>query len=477
MKREKEFVKNSFILSIGTFFPKLASLIILPIITGCLNKADYGTYDLIVILATLFLPVATLQMQAAAFRFLVDVRDDPKQQNVVITNIILFTIPISLVSLIILYFVMGNLSVILRLHILSYYFIDTLLITARQIARGLAKNSVYSISVIISSFFEMSCIVLFLYFWKGSLEDAILAMSLSQIIALIYIIIRIKLYSYIELKTFSFKRIKEMIAYSWAMIPNSLSSWVMNVSDRLILTWFLGIEASATYAVSNKLPNMFNMVQNTFSLAWQENAAVSVKDKDSGKYYGKMFDNVFNIFAGVLGMLIAFTPILYKILIRGDYSDSYVHIPILYIAVLYSAVSAYIGGIYVAHKKSKEIGITTTLAAAANFIINIAFVHFIGIFAASISTLVSFVGLSVYRMIDIQKIQKIKFNYLRIIILTAILCLMAFFCSLRNTGFDIANMIISVAFAAFLNFKVIKWFLGSIKSKFKKNYGDSSDKS
>ena len=68
MSREKEFVKNSAILSIGTIFPKITSIITLPIITGCLTKADYGIYDLITVSVLLVLPVATLQMQAAAFR-------------------------------------------------------------------------------------------------------------------------------------------------------------------------------------------------------------------------------------------------------------------------------------------------------------------------------------------------------------------------------------------------------------------------
>ena len=51
MSREKEFVKNSAILSIGTIFPKITSIITLPVITGCLSKADYGIYDLITVSA------------------------------------------------------------------------------------------------------------------------------------------------------------------------------------------------------------------------------------------------------------------------------------------------------------------------------------------------------------------------------------------------------------------------------------------
>ena len=76
MSREGKLAKNTLILSIGTFLPKLASIITLPVLTGCLTQSEMGTYDVILILESLFLPTATLQIQTAAFRFLIDARDD-----------------------------------------------------------------------------------------------------------------------------------------------------------------------------------------------------------------------------------------------------------------------------------------------------------------------------------------------------------------------------------------------------------------
>ena len=86
MKREQEFVKSSLVLSIGTILPKFASLITLPIVTGYLTKVEYGIYDLITILVSLVLPIATLQMQSAAFRFLIANRNKRVQQKKIITN-------------------------------------------------------------------------------------------------------------------------------------------------------------------------------------------------------------------------------------------------------------------------------------------------------------------------------------------------------------------------------------------------------
>ena len=57
-KRSSELINSSIILSIGTFLPRLASFVILPILTGYLTKEEYGSYDLIVVLASLILPAA-----------------------------------------------------------------------------------------------------------------------------------------------------------------------------------------------------------------------------------------------------------------------------------------------------------------------------------------------------------------------------------------------------------------------------------
>ena len=67
---KSNFYKNTLILSLGTFLPKFAAFITLPILTGQLTKVEYGTYDLVTVMVSLLLPAATLQIQAAAFRLL-----------------------------------------------------------------------------------------------------------------------------------------------------------------------------------------------------------------------------------------------------------------------------------------------------------------------------------------------------------------------------------------------------------------------
>lgn len=468
MDREKALAKNTFIIAIGTFLPKFSSIITLPIITGGLTKAEMGTYDLISTLVSLFLPVATLQIQSAAFRFLIDVRNDKKETNRIVTNIIAFILPTSVIALAILYFCLGNVTTVIRWLICLYFFTDILMLSTQQIVRGLSNNKLYSASSVAISFSNMLLIVLTVLVGKQGLAGVLSSITVATTIGLILLLVRGHILSKIDFSLLSRRTLKEMLSYSWPMIPNSLSNWVLSFSDRAVLTAFMGLEANAIYSVANKIPALFTTVQGTFVFAWQENASLASKDSDADSYYAEMFNSIFGILVGIMALLIAATPILFWLLIRGDYKEAYYQMPILFMGMLFSSMASFIGGIYVAHKKTRSVGITTILAAACNLVIDLVFVHRIGIFAASISTLVSYVFLTVYRMIDVQKFQKVRFNTVRFILLIVLLTLMCVLCWINTLALNVLNVIIGCLIAVIVNRKILKSILLTIQAKMKK---------
>ena len=458
MKREVALVKNTIIIAFGTMLPKVAGLITLPIITGCLTKGEMGTYDLMTTIISLFLPVVTLQIHTAAFRFLLDCeRYDEKKE--IISTMSIFGSCVSIIAVLSLFFVLYRFDFVTRMLICFYFLVDVVLIMVQQIARGLHQNKLYSASAIIVSFFNMLLVLMTVQVIDTGLNGVFFSITLATLLAVIYVSVRLKIHSYIEVRSFSLLKLKEMLSYSWPMIPNSLSNWVMNLSDRLVITGFLGLEANAIYSVANKIPALFTSVQGTFVMAWQENASISAKDDDIAVYYTKMFESVFNILFGIMACLIAISPILFRVLIRGEYNEAYFQMPILYIALLFSAVASFIGGIYVACKQTKSIGITTIVAAIINLNVNIALVQMIGIFAGSISTLVSFIVLALYRMINIRKYVKLDYNLPRIVIMIAILIILSILCYQQETVCDIVCAVFAFSTAVYFNLDIFRFLI------------------
>jgi len=464
VSRGKSLIKNTVILSIGTLLPKFLAVIITPILTSQLSKAEYGRYDLLTTLVILLLPISTMQISSAAFRFLIDKKADLSEIKKIISTILAFVICISIpISIIFIPYVVQELE-INGLAVFLYFMSDILLITAQQIMRGLGKNLLYSVSIIIRSAVDVILVVLFtgvLGNDNRGLTGVVWAMLISLLSASVFLLIKGKILSYLSLKSVNISTLKELLTYSWPMIPNNLSGWVLRMSDRLVITAVLGIEANAVYAVANKMPAIFNSFQNAFALAWQENASVALNDDDKEQYYSKMCDLVYRVLTGVMAGLIMFTPVIWKLLVRGEYDEGYYQVPVLYLGMLFSSMSSTIGAIYIAHKKTRSVGITTMLAALLNFLIDILLVRRIGIWAGSISTMVSFFSLFVYRVADVQKFQKVSFDVKNIVLSIFLLSLMAVFSYQNKRFFDLLNvvlcMIILVVFERDIIIRIIKY--------------------
>ena len=88
--------------------------------------------------------------------------------------------------------------------------------------------------------------------------------------------------------------------------------------------------------------------------------------------------------------------------------------PILFVAVFFGVLASFFGGIYIAFKQSKKLGLSAFFTAVINILINLIFVNTIGLYAASLSTLISYLVILIYRIIDIRKIELIKYNHRKI---------------------------------------------------------------
>lgn len=459
--REKDLAINSVIIGMGMFLPKIAALVTLPIVTGNLSKIEYGYYDLIVVLISLVLPLLTLQIQGAAFRFLVDKRSDNQESSAIVTNILFFVFAISVPVVIAGYFFIHMFPTETRIVICLYFLADIILQNVQSICRGLGNNKVYSISCVLNAFINMALVVLFISVLKFKLDGVLLSLLLANVITTLIVFVWLRLWHLIKISEIRFAVIKEMISYSWPFIPNNLSSWVMTLSDRILLALFLGVEVNAVYAVSKKIPNLLTSVQSTFSLAWLENASLADSDDDKDQYFSKMFDVVFNIVLGACALLIGMSRILFNILIKGDYKDAYYQMPVLFLGMFFMTLSSYLAGIYVADKRTMEIGVTTTIAAIINLVIDLIFIPFIGMWAASISTLISYAFLFIYRIIDLNKYHHISYKKKRLILLIGLIILLCIISELNIFVLDCITTIIGFALCLKLNWTLVKHIIKS----------------
>ena len=456
MSRGKALAKNTGIISLGMFLPRLTGIITLPILTAYLSKAEFGTFDLINTLVLLLLPIATLRIETATFRFLIECRENIEESKRIISTMFLFGITVSVIVLVIFYMIPLELNPVTHLLICAYFLCESMYNLSLQVVRGFSKNVLFSVSAVANSVIKMLLIVVMVSGLNIGLNGALIATILAFSVAILVNFVFGSIYKYFSLYHFSIKKLKSMLMYSWPMVPNSLSFWVMNLSGRVIVTLGLGIEANAVLAVATRIPNLFTSVQGSFVFAWQENASLAVKDKDADDYYSKMFDHIFRILFGLMMLLMAISPLLFTVLVRGDYSAAYYQMPFLFGGMFFSAIASFFGGIYVAHKRTVNVGVTTLIAACISILISASLIMFVGIYAISIATFVSFAFLAIYRMFNVKKIQKIDYDYKMIVLCLGILSFMGAMLYVNTLIAHIVSLFIGTLGAIYFNYELIK---------------------
>ena len=467
MNKNKELVKNTIIIFIGKFCTQFITLLLLPLYTHFLSTEDYGYIDLIQTYLTFFIPLILLKIDAGIFRFLIDARKSEEEKNKIITNGI-FIMFVELIISTILFAVAVKIfsikySILIVMNLISLSVLTFLL----QIVRGIGKNKQYSFSSIIAAIVTIVLNLIFLVGFHKNGKYVLIASLISNIICTIYLLIVNKILKNVKIKYIDKKLIKDLLKYSIPMIPNELSWWIVHVSDRTIISYALGVAANGIYSVSCKFSNILSSIFNIFNLSWQESAALHFNDTDKDEFFSNVINKVFNLFICFCIGILACLPFVFELLIKDSYREAYKYVPILLLANIFSVLIGLIGSIYVAKKMTKEVAKTTMIAAIINLTIDIALIKVIGIYAAAISTLVSYMLLAIYRYIDVQKYVKVKIPIKNIVVNSIIFILVVVLYLYNNIALNVINLLLCILYAIIVNKELLIEFKKVIGKKVK----------
>lgn len=467
MSREGTLIKNTAIITIGKICTQLISFFLLPIYTALLTTAEYGVVDLLNTLVSLLLPVITLQIEQALFRYLIDAREKENDIKIIISTTF-FSLVIQCIIYILLFclvskWINNEYKYFLLTNLIANIFSSIML----QISRGLGDNKNYAIGSFITAIMTIVLNIIFIIIFEFGAYGMLMASLLANIICSIYIFIIKKVYRYISLKQFKKVVLKKLWKYSIPLIPNALSWWVFNSSDRLIVSGVLGLGANGILATAHKFPSVYITIYNIFNMTWTESVSMHIEDKDNSEFISKVINKVIAIFSCLCFGIIAFMPFIFPIMINNTYIEAYNQIPILMIGALLNVVVGMISAIYIAKKKTKEVAKTSIISAIINIIVNLLLIKSVGLYAASISTLVAYMSMLVYRYIDVKKYINLIIDK-KLIFETFIMTLILFIgYYINNFVLNCILLVITIIYSLIINKNNIKFIL-SIFEKIKK---------
>ena len=469
MDRNKKLLKNTIIITISKICTQLITFLLLPFYTGILSTAEYGTIDLLNTIVTLLIPIITFQLEQAAFRELIESRADIEKESTIITTsliIILFQFTLySIIFFIIFPFINNNYKVFLYINIATAIFSSFFL----QIARGLGDNKKYAIGSFISASFTIIFNVFLLAIVKMRVEGMLIANIIGQIANCTFLFFSLHLSKYISYKYIDKKKALSLLKYSIPLVPNQISWWVFNVSDRVIVSCILGVAKNGLLSAASKFSSVYVMVFSIFNMSITETIAVHIKDKDIEDYFNKIFNTITTLFLSICIFAISCMPIVFPLLINSKFAESYGLIPILLISSFFNIIVSLIGIIYIAHKNTKAVANTSIISAIINIISHLLMIKYFGLYAAAISTFLAFFTMTIYRMFDMKKKYfAIKLDKKNIFFSTILLAMVTIIFYINKMFFNIISPILSLIIIFFLNRKIILSLFNIIKNKFNK---------
>ncbi|MBR3661247.1 MAG: oligosaccharide flippase family protein [Bacilli bacterium] len=463
MNQKKELIKNTIIISIGKFSTQLVSFLLLPLYTSMLTTSEYGKYDFLNTISIFLIPCVTLLMEEGMFRFLIDAKTD-KQKGEVFSATFVFSILSFLIWSLLILLVGKTLNYPFTIYLIFYILASILSALAGSTARGLSKFKLYSLFSFLSSLATILLNILFIVGLHMGLPSLFISYIIGNSLVSIWLLLKIKVFKYVKIKNINKKVTMNMIKYSFPLVPNSISWNAIGLTDRLLIVNFLGDAKNGIYSVGLRFPTIINTCYSYFNLSWKESASKMVNNKDKNEFYNSVYVNLNRFLICVSILIIAGLPFIFNILVKNDYREAYLYIPLMILSVYFSNMSNFCSGIFSAYKDTKILAKTTIVATIINFVVGFILIKKIGLYASILATMTAYIVIYFYRNYKLKKYIVLKHdNYL--LYHTIVLIVVSLCYYLKNLSLCIIGLLIALIYSYFVNQELIKPIINKLKRK------------
>lgn len=408
--RVKYLLQNTVIFAFGNIATRLISFFLVPIYTNVLSTIEYGIVDTVFTVCTLLAPTISFNIMEGIMRFALIKNADHNKIMSVGLACFLFAIVAGLLIIPVSSLFPGMAPYAMYIYCYVAFLAGSQIFLAYL--RGKEQLLQYSIGNIINT----ACIAVFNIYYlvvlrqgiAGYLKAYIWASAITMLYAF-YVGNVKEVFHHFHLDR---QIAGKMIRYSAVLIPNSFMWWIMNSSDRLMISAMVGVAANGLYAVSYKLPTLIQVVTNIFNQAWSYSAIHENNSEDRDGYFNQIFNVVFMIATlSAVGLMVIIKPFL-RIYVADVYYDAWKYVPYLAVGFVYLTVATFLGTSYTVNIDSKGYLCSATCGAGVNLILNFLLIPQIGVSGAALATCLSYISVFVYRYVDTKK-------YVRFVVFSA----------------------------------------------------------
>lgn len=466
MDRYRKLGKNIALLTIGNFASKVLSFLLVPLYTAVLSTQEYGTADLVTTSVNLIMPLVTCLIYESTLRFALDKSEDRRQ---------IFSIGFWLTCL-------GSLAIVVLAQFLRlspvfrdyvwlfilYYISLAFFNLVMQYVKGIEEVRVYAVAGVLNTFVYIFTNIVLLLLLHVGVKGYLLAFVMGHTVSALYALWFSRAYrDLVSWRKLRREKVVEMLRYSIPMIPNAVSWWVSNSSDKYILLLFWGTAVNGLYSVAYKIPSILTMLISIFIGAWQISAVDEFGSEASRKFYSDIYRKYEALLFTGGALLILGTKILAFFLFSNDFFQAWMYTPVLILASVFNSMAAFVGSIYTSAKKTSMLFFSTLAAALVNIVLNFLLIPKFSAMGAAVATLISYAIVWLVRVVDSRKIMKLQVNYAVTLAACCVTTAEIVFVCLSDTWLSVPALLCTAAVIGLYSKRLIQ-SLSTVVQKLKK---------
>ena len=268
---------NTLVFALGGLAVKAVSLVLMPLYTTALAAGEYGTAELLNSAIEIVLPLLSLGVVEALYRFSID-DDVPKDELFAGSLVVLGGGALCTGALCALGSALWNME-----HAAAFFalFCSVCLFKATtQLARGLGHVRRFVVYGLINALAMVVSTYLLLVRAHAGIEGYLWSYTIGYLVG--GLVAFLGSAEYRLLVPFRVDRVllRRMLVYSLPLVPNLLSWWLVSVSGRYVVLWGSGVVAAGLFTAASKMPALVNIVASVFQQAWQYSTAREIDSPD-----------------------------------------------------------------------------------------------------------------------------------------------------------------------------------------------------
>ena len=299
----RDLGKQSLIYGLGHMLARLITFLLLPLYTHSFSQEEYGAISLAYAFIGFALIVYRYGMDTALMKFSVQTTGMERTKHITIIIVsqivtgIIFTFCLYIIREHIAYWVLGVYRPDWMVFIVVILFLDSLwnlpLLILRSEEKAIPFIGFSLLNVITTMFLN----ILFVVYWGYGIEGVFIANIIASAIILVVSVPII--INRITLNTFDKIVFVKIFRFAIPFLPAGFFTMVMELSDRYLLEWFLGMADVGLYSAGKKMGMLGLTVVMGFNMGWTPYFLKRGQEEGARIEFAK----VATLFTGIMGYL------------------------------------------------------------------------------------------------------------------------------------------------------------------------------